>query len=96
MVLSHRPKEYVGSLASLLRLSFRRTIPLDCEPVGGERLKGQVLNILHRTLYRNVGILSQATFSTQYGESLITNKFIPPGTRDSQDRQEHFTVIRED
>src|SRR2546428_9731028 len=70
MVLSHRPKQNVGALASLLRLSLRRTVPLDCEPVGCERLKGQVLNILHRSLYRNVSILSQAAFSTQYGSLL--------------------------
>ena len=89
-MLSHRSKEYVGSLASLLRLSFRRAIPLDRESVRRERLKSEVLNILHRTFYRNVSILSQATFSTEHEESLVTNKFVVPRTRNSLDRYEHF------
>ncbi|OLE70704.1 hypothetical protein AUF78_05410 [archaeon 13_1_20CM_2_51_12] len=43
-------------------------------------MQDQILNILHRTLYRDVSILSQATVSTSYGESLFTNKFIAPLT----------------
>src|SRR3989442_411149 len=51
MVLGRCPEEYVGSLTSLIRLPFRRTIPLNREPVRCERLQNQILNILHRTRY---------------------------------------------